>query len=942
MTTIELKKYLVIISGLIILILGIIIFFPSKKNNQSSKSALFIEKSFGPYSYENTTNIFHTYFKDSPIKESSVSFKIDHSEISFYTPQEQSFGILNPSHSSSKENTVTYSNIFNDTDLKYTIFSNKLLEEFIISTQFTASKFTKISQIATVKNIDGYENNPDGSISFYYQNQIKFILPRPVIYELSNTENNNYGIRYIITEINDNSYKIDKIITNEGLNWLVDTNRHYPIAIDLVINNADTVSNWTSSSSTYLPIYQDTTTKYEGTGSVKAVATNLSSNGTSADGNLTFSGTFNMNSSVSGSRSYADGIAYRVNPPSSGAWYVTRYSASDTISNGIAAGDTVLLINLQGSGTDTSSVGYYEIMEVESVSASQINFVNATTNSYTGTSAANQNVVIQRIPNYNNVTLDSTDILTASAWNNLSTTPSGSAGYYTGIVAFRVGSTLSISGTAYINVIGLGYTRGTGGPATSAGGGKGGESFCGTGGGSGGIYNTYNGVAGICGGGGGGAGIDASVGSGGSGSSTGGAGGGGGTGGGNPAKGGGGAGAGYGTAASGAARSGVAGGTNVSGAGGAGASMKGAGGGGGGGTYGEATISKLFLGSGGGGGGGTWAGNIGGNGGNGGGIVLIHGKTLNIGGSGIRANGNNGSNGAGGTNYCSGGGGGGSGGSIKLNANQISIGTTLVRATGGSGGSSPNNSGTAGGSGRIRIESPSISGTSNPAASTSSTRPGNAINQTISLGTTAINLSSPLIESISFMVRSNKTGNQFQFQMGEVVNSELTFPFIISSSNTWEQKTWDLSGISSTSKDAITKFAFKILSNDITQNFHFDDIKTIDITLNAPSSCYLEYIAPTRIDIFWTDTNTLEAGYQIRRSVNGGSFDSIIHMMGGASSYSDTDISSATFPDTYQYRIFPYVTGPVYGPLYCETALLTLGTGSFRFEGLKMEGLKIN
>ncbi len=52
-------------------------------------------------------------------------------------------------------------------------------------------------------------------------------------------------------------------------------------------------------------------------------------------------------------------------------------------------------------------------------------------------------------------------------------------------------------------------------------------------------------------------------------------------------------------------------------------------------------------------------------------------------------------------------------------------------------------------------------------------------------------------------------------------------------------------------------------------------------------------------------------------------------------------MTSATFPDTYQSRMVPYKTGPEYGP-YCQTGLLTLGTGSFMFEGVKMEGVKIN
>jgi len=273
MSSQEFKKYSIIIGILLLLILGVIIFFPHTKKITSPQSPLLIQKSSGTYSYENTTNTFQTYFKDSPIKESSVSFKTGNSQISFYTPKKQSFGNLNSSASISKDNTVTYQNIFTDTDLKYTISSKRLLEEFIISTQPTALKFTQISQIANTQNIDTYKNNPDGSIDFFYQSQLKFTLPKPVLYEYQNQNNKNYGIKYQITKTGDTSYQIDKIITSEGLSWLANLNRSYPIAIDLVIDNADTASNWVSSDATNTVVSQDTTVKQEGTGSVKIQTT---------------------------------------------------------------------------------------------------------------------------------------------------------------------------------------------------------------------------------------------------------------------------------------------------------------------------------------------------------------------------------------------------------------------------------------------------------------------------------------------------------------------------------------------------------------------------------------------------------------------------------------------------------------------------------------------
>jgi hypothetical protein len=932
---------LIIVTSLILIFFIILTLLKKTPDSQQlsppliSNSILNIQKSpSSVYAYENTTNTFQTYFKDYYFKESSITFKKDNSEISFYTPQNQTFGNLNSSTATPKNNTVIYKNVFTDTNLKYTLSEKRLLEEFIISTQPTALKFTQISQIANTKNIDKYEKNLDGSISFFYQNNLKFTLPKPVLYEIENQDNKNYGIEYQINKLSESSYEIKKLITPDGLEWLANLNRNYPIAIDLVIDNADTLSNWTSSDTTNLVTTQETTIVHEGTGAIKAVATNLINYGDGADGALAPSGAFNLNSSTSGSRSYADGIAYRVTPPNDSASSVTRYAGTDTLSNGIAIGDEVLLINLQGGTTDYTDVGNYEILEVSSVSASQIDFTTSTTKSYNGTTASDQLVVIQRVPNYTDVTLNSTDTLTASPWDRLVTTPAGTAGYYTGLVAFRASGTLAISATAYINVKGLGYTGG----AVTGTGGYGGESFCTFhAGGRGGTYGAGTGTPGtdgICGGGGGSTDGNSTVGIG---SSTGGAGGGGANAGGDPAVSGSGAGGGYGTAASGAQSGGHSGGTDYSGDGGTQGSQNYGGGGGGGGTYGSDTLSTLFYGSGG-GAGGNGGGGGGGAGGKGGGIVFVFGNTINIGGSGIIANGNNGANGQGSSgSYASGAGGGGAGGSIRILGVQVSLGTGIVKASGGARGTTPGYAASDGGDGRIRIESPNtISGSSTPTSS-NNTDPWSQ-NDTISTTKSALDLSSSAIY-INFWVRSHHTGTNLQFQMGETLDSEQTFPVTINSADTWEQKILDLSSIPASSRDTITKYAFKIINNDVSQEFYFDDINAETNSLTHPFGCIIERtMTNSLLNIRWNDNNTTEDGYEIQKKTDGGSYSVLTTLSAGTTGHSDSSVSSG---HTYQYKIIPYITGPVYGEA-CETSTLNLQTGGVKYGGVNMQGVKIN
>ena len=499
--------------------------------------------------------------------------------------------------------------------------------------------------------------------------------------------------------------------------------------------------------------------------------------GDEADGALAPTGTFDLNTSTSGGRTYADGIAYHVTAPADSATSVTRVSGSDT--NGIVQGDELLLINMQGASTDTADVGNYEFVEVLSVSSGTITFTGSgISKSYDGTTASNQKVVVQRVPNYTSVTLDTAnDKITASAWDGLTANPA-----HTGIVVFRASGTVSVGASTSIDVNGLGYRGGAGGVGAvndGSDGGVNGESYdgslpanigsggddtaTGTGGGNLGTKggggssnsdpNTLNeetrggggggGNADCCelddggggaggagygdGGGGGGGGGDAtSGGAGGVGGTTnlpalGSSGGGGGEGGDIAAGGVGGAaglpGGGTGNqGAAGSAREETGGGGAGVPAGGTFTGVGGAGGGGGG-QYGVKELTTLFVGSGGGGGGAHDATTAvaGGIGGNGGGIIFVIADSVTISGSTTSIT----SSGTAGVDVASreGAGGGGSGGSILIHANSVSLGTDLVKASGGSGGAltTPGGGGGGGGIGRIRVEADTI--TASPVAS---------------------------------------------------------------------------------------------------------------------------------------------------------------------------------------------------------------------------------
>jgi excisionase family DNA binding protein len=406
--------------------------------------------------------------------------------------------------------------------------------------------------------------------------------------------------------------------------------------------------------------------------------------GDGSDGSVIFASNTNINTddTISG-RSCAEGgdaVNYSVTSLTSNTATLTTSPSTGCL----VAGDKVLLINIGTSTSAYPNIGNYEVLKVQSVSTDTVTFETNKTKYYGDSSSddsnigttymTNQLVILQRVPQYENVTVNAGVTLTAT---DFASGPKG------GVLYFKANETVLINSTGSISMNSKGYTRGVRGVAIDGGGG--------------GSY-SYNGKGGNGGSGGGGAGT---TGQGGGGGGTGGAGGTGTTGGAAGAGGGyfgaGGGGGGHGTVGGGAQGevSGADGLGAVGGNGGAYGSSTGNGGGGGG-TYGNTDLSTLTMGSGGAGSGAAGGSSHGVVGGDGSGIIFIEANTITVNGT-ISANGTNGAAAA-----SSGGSGGGAGGSVKLNAKTLSLGSTLVTATGGTGGNDTYDGGN-GGAGRIAL-----------------------------------------------------------------------------------------------------------------------------------------------------------------------------------------------------------------------------------------------
>ncbi|KAF0107838.1 MAG: Protein containing PKD domain [Anaerolineaceae bacterium] len=121
-------------------------------------------------------------------------------------------------------------------------------------------------------------------------------------------------------------------------------------------------------------------------------------------------------------------------------------------------GDEILLINVKGAPGKWGNTGHYEFLHVGGVIGGTLYF-NTPKNGFYGDNpgddtnigvyAANQHVLVMRVPNYADVTVNGT--LTGTAFD----------GYRFGLFVFRVDGTLAGSGVIYADY--LGWRGGAGG-----------------------------------------------------------------------------------------------------------------------------------------------------------------------------------------------------------------------------------------------------------------------------------------------------------------------------------------------------------------------------------------------------------------------------------------------------------------------------------------------
>jgi hypothetical protein len=169
---------------------------------------------------------------------------------------------------------------------------------------------------------------------------------------------------------------------------------------------------------------------------------------------------------------------------------------------------------------------------------------------------------------------------------------------------------------------------------------------------------------------------------------------------------------------------------------------------------------------------------------------------------------------------------------------------------------------------------------------------------------------------------------------------EQSYAISIGATNTWEQKTWNISAIATSARDQITRYTFSIGNTGFT--FYFDDIQTNYTTASAPPICVIDQGKNnSTLTLKWLNNGVTKNYYSLTKQTDGGAFVSLSTLPSTATTFPDTSVSSG---HTYSYQLKYYTTvvGTTVASDLCTFPTLNLGSGALKFDGVNLDGLNVN
>ena len=174
------------------------------------------------YKISRGTPYLRSFFKEN---EAALKFEVRKAWIT-YRFVNLDRGPIGQRKATARGKSVAFSEVFPGIDVNYTVEPSYVLEEVIL---YQPQEITELVQQVEFQGVTPVEK--DGGIYFWNGERFLFGIPPPVMYELQNPDATCTGLHYEL-DFSDNTYYLRKIIDEEGMKWLMDPSRRYPVVID--------------------------------------------------------------------------------------------------------------------------------------------------------------------------------------------------------------------------------------------------------------------------------------------------------------------------------------------------------------------------------------------------------------------------------------------------------------------------------------------------------------------------------------------------------------------------------------------------------------------------------------------------------------------------------------------------------------------------------------
>ena len=101
-----------------------------------------------------------------------------------------------------------------------------------------------------------------------------------------------------------------------------------------------------------------------------------------------------------------------------------------------------------------------------------------------------------------------------------------------------------------------------------------------------------------------------------------------------------------------------------------------------------------------------------------------------------------------------------------------------------------------------------------------------------------------------------------------------------------------------------TNYAYRVYAFNANGNSPFSNVATVTTPPTAPTNLTAVYSAVPQVALSWTDNSSIETGYVVERSVNGGAFTGIATLGANVTTFTDLDV--AQLDTTFTYRVYAY------------------------------------